>query len=86
MKDWEAEVLKWQMLFGNEWVEKVDLEESGVYGGKIPVGLYLRYPFKEVYRLKPLEEREKLLCRLEAQNKLIKERILYEQSRKSKTR
>jgi hypothetical protein len=84
-KDWEDEVLKWQLLFGNEWVRRVDLDDKGVYGGKIPVGLYEREAWKERYRLKPLEEREVIIAAWERQN-TIKERIQNEQSGKSKTR
>ena len=82
---WEDEVLKWQMLFGNEWVRRVDLEDKGVGGNIIPVGLYERNHPSEFYRLKPLEEREVIIGAWERQN-AIKERIQNEQIRKSKTR
>ena len=84
-KDWESEVLKWQMLFGNEQVLRVDLEDSGILWRRIPVGLFERNEWRNLYRLKPLEERNVVIRNIERQYKLLAERVQDEQSGKSKT-
>ena len=88
---WEDEVLKWQMLFGNEWVKEKILLDAGVTNNRIPVGFYeVRrkfHPTLGIYKLKTQEQREAIQARWDKQKELTKklnERYEYhEQKRKS---
>jgi hypothetical protein len=70
---WEDEVLKWQMLFGNEWVDEKVLFEAGIMRQLIPVGFYVyEVELARIFgntpcRLKPLEQREAMQAKWERQ-------------------
>jgi hypothetical protein len=81
-KDWESEVLKWQMLFGNEWVYDKVLFEAGIVRQEIPVGFYeveLARRFGNTpCRLRTLEEREAMQAKWDKQQELHRKITVYE--------
>lgn len=73
---WEDEVLKWQMLFGNEWVSEQKLFDADVLKHYIPVGLYeVQNKIRTgggMYRLKSLGQRETMQTKWDRQQDLHK--------------
>ena len=65
--DWENEVLKWQMLFGNDWVGMRTMHEVGIDWKCIPFGLFKSDTKGMRRKLIPLKDRETFIKNWEAQ-------------------
>lgn len=87
---WEDEVLKWQMLFGNEWVGEKVLFEAGITRQVIPVGFYFVQIEKRAggkpCKLKTLKQREAMQAKWDKQQDLHRKLNVYERAQQTNQR